>query len=411
VRQSLPGTTIELVEISTRRQLIEQQTETLIESTSRAEHAETSRDELSDAVKDENSNNSKLGVATTNTVNMGVYQVTVTASFGIESTRKAAREQTHRTTHEQSEKLATEIRKSTRSLFRTVTETNDTRSRRYLLQNTTDRLINYELRRKMRRVGVQLQDLGTRLCWQVFVDDPGGPLGLSELVHFAPSPDLSSLKLPDLPPRPAPITKRVIAPLPFKPILSYTNSTHRYEFQGLDPNGRGFLGLVADDRPCSTRPTRSTPMRRPHTTPSASRSCARRTWTRCASALRPPPQSIVAPGGTCERSTGPNSRGQARRCGVAEQSVWCCVGSWYICGSALAQLEVQRGGAEQRDRCDEGCDDQLDGHAETCVTRKPESASTDACGEAEQHSENQHLPAVAAYEMAAVGSSARAWPA
>jgi hypothetical protein len=242
-----PGTTIELIEISTKRQLIERQTETLVEQTSRAEHAETSRDELSDAVKDENSNNVKLGVATTNTVNLGVYQGTVSASLGVETTRRAAREQTHRTTREQSEKLATEIRKATKSIFRTVTETTDTRSRRYILQNTSDRLINYELRRKMRRVGVQLQDLGTRLCWQVFVDDPGGPLGLSELVHFAPAPDLSALKAPDQPPRPAPITKRVVVPLPFKAIRGYTNSTHRYEFEGLDPNGRGYLGHVADD--------------------------------------------------------------------------------------------------------------------------------------------------------------------
>ncbi|HVQ60332.1 MAG TPA: hypothetical protein VMS60_15640 [Solirubrobacterales bacterium] len=242
-----PGTTIELVEISTRRQLIEQQTETLVEATSRAESQETSRDELADAVKDENSNSTKLGVATTNTVKLGVYEGNVSANFGLDSTRKQAREKTHRMTREQSQKLATEIRKSTKSMFRTVTETTDTRSKRYLLQNTSGKLVNYELRRKMRRVGVQLQDLGTRLCWQVFVDDPGAPLGLSELVHFAPSPDLSSLKAPDEPPQPGPIVKRVVLPLPFKPILSYTNINHRYEFEGLDPNGRGFLGHVADD--------------------------------------------------------------------------------------------------------------------------------------------------------------------
>jgi hypothetical protein len=49
----------------------------------------------------------------------------------------------------------------------------------------------------MRRVGVQLQDLGTQLCWQVFVDDPGSALGLAELVHYAESPDLANLKEPD----------------------------------------------------------------------------------------------------------------------------------------------------------------------------------------------------------------------
>ena len=88
-------------------------------------------------------------------------------------------------------------------MFRTVTETTDTRSRRYVLQNQSEKLVNYELRRKMRRVGVQMQDIGDRLCWQVFVDDPAATVGLSELVHFAEAPDLSSLKDPEDVPAPA----------------------------------------------------------------------------------------------------------------------------------------------------------------------------------------------------------------
>lgn len=236
-----PGTTIELVEVSTRRQLVEQLTETLVESTSRAEHAETSREELSTAVKDENSSSTKLGVTSSGSVNYGVAQGTVTASFGTESTRRSAREQTNRASKEQSEKLATEIRNSAKSLFRTVTETTDTRSKRYVLQNSSDKLVNYELRRKMRRVGVQLQDLGTRLCWQVFVDEPGTQIGLSELVHFATSPDLSSLKMPDAPPDLPPVVKRVTLPLPFKPILDYTNTSHRLDYEFFDPK----LGHIA----------------------------------------------------------------------------------------------------------------------------------------------------------------------
>ena len=33
----------------------------------------------------------------------------------------------------------------------------------YVIQNTTDKLVNYELRRKMRKVGVQVQDIGVSL--------------------------------------------------------------------------------------------------------------------------------------------------------------------------------------------------------------------------------------------------------
>jgi hypothetical protein len=92
------------------------------------------------------------------------------------------------------------------------------RSRRYVLQNTGSDLINYELRRKMRRVGVQLQDLGSQLCWQVFIDNAGFKLGLAELVHFAESPDLANLKQPEIGPPPVSIPKKVSLPIPFQPM-------------------------------------------------------------------------------------------------------------------------------------------------------------------------------------------------
>ncbi len=210
-----PGTTIELIEVSTRRILTERTEESSDESTTRNEQSLAVKDELSEAVKTENSASTKLGVSTTQTVNYGVYQGTASASLGVESTRKEARETTHKQNRDQTEKLSTEIKRSFKSVFRTVTEHTDTRSRRYILQNTSKDLINYELRRKMRRVGVQMQGLGERLCWQVFIDDPGAALGLAELVHFADSPDLTSLKPQEIPP-PITIVKRVSAPVPFQ---------------------------------------------------------------------------------------------------------------------------------------------------------------------------------------------------
>ena len=146
---------------------------------------------------------------------IGVYQGTATASFGVESTRKDARETTHKESREQTEKLSSEIKRSFKSVFKTVTETTDTRSRRFVIQNPTQDLLNYELRRKMRRVGVQMQDLGTRLCWQVFIDDAGAALGLAELVHFAESPDLANLKQPEIGPPPGPIKVKVSPSIPF----------------------------------------------------------------------------------------------------------------------------------------------------------------------------------------------------
>lgn len=224
-----PGTTLELVEVSTRRELLERSYENALETSQATESSETQKDELATATKSENDSNVKLGVTNSNTVNYGVYQGNITASFGLETSRKDAREQNFKTSREQSEKLSTSIKQSVKSVFRTVTETTDMRSRRYVLQNTSGQLVNYELRRKMRRVGVQLQDIGERLCWQVFIDDPAAQVGLSELVHFAESPDFGSLKDPADVPAPQAVTKKVVVPIPFVPILDYTNTSANYE--------------------------------------------------------------------------------------------------------------------------------------------------------------------------------------
>lgn len=229
-----PGTTVELIEVSTRKTLIERTEESSLETTTRSEQSSAVKDELSDAVKAENGSSTKLGVSTTNTVSFGVYQGTASASFGLESTRKDARETTHKENREQAEKLSSDIKRSFKSVFKTVTETSDTRSRRYVLQNPSKTLVNYELRRKMRRVGVQMQDLGTRLCWQVFIDDAGSSLGLSELVHFAESPDLSNLKQTDVGPPPAPIPKTLSARIPFLPIRTNDNNAVDYAYTNFE---------------------------------------------------------------------------------------------------------------------------------------------------------------------------------
>jgi hypothetical protein len=187
-----PGTTIELIEVSTRKVLTERTLETLVESTNRSERDVTLKDELSDAVREENQSSTKLGISQTNNVNLYVYQGMVSANFGIESTRRKSRETTHMQSREQNEKISSEIKQSFKSMFKTITETTDTRSRRHVIQNPSTELVNYELRRKMRRVGVQLQDVGLGLCWQVFVDEPGKSLGLSNMVHIAEPADLQT---------------------------------------------------------------------------------------------------------------------------------------------------------------------------------------------------------------------------
>ncbi len=64
--------------------------------------------------------------------------------------------------------------------------------------------MSYELSRKMRKVAVQVQDLGQQLCWQLYIDNPGDPLGLGEFVHSASAALDPGVKQPKYQPYPQP---------------------------------------------------------------------------------------------------------------------------------------------------------------------------------------------------------------
>ena len=159
------------------RTLVERTLESELETIIKTEKTTTEEDEISDAVKEDNRSDTKFGVNATANQGWIGGSASASASLNIDYDAVARRAST-RTSHmrQQTEKLSTEIRKNFKSTFETVTETTDTSSKRYVLSNTTDKLINYELRRKMRQVGVQVQDIGTYLCWQTYVDDPGRQL-------------------------------------------------------------------------------------------------------------------------------------------------------------------------------------------------------------------------------------------
>lgn len=212
-----PGANVELVEISTRKTIVERTFESSLETTLKTEKSITEEDEISDAVKQDNKSDTKFGVNTTANQNWIGGSAGASTSIDINNTQSKARETTHKRMRQQTEKLSTEIRKNYKTTFKTVTETTDTSSKRYILANTTDKLINYELRRKMRQVGVQVQDIGTYLCWQTYVDDPGRQLGISKLVHLAKGPEVGNIPPPEEVPMALPITTELNIDIPFIP--------------------------------------------------------------------------------------------------------------------------------------------------------------------------------------------------
>lgn len=189
-----PGASAELIETTTRKHLVEKNTEFSTESTIKQESSSTNQEELSEAVKQNNKEDIKLGASVTASYSC----ITASANFNYDKSQEEAKENTHKRTRQQTEKISQELKQSYKTTFKTVTETTDTSSKRYVLSNTTDQLINYEMRRKMRQVAVQVQDIGTYLCWETFVDEPGKTLGLSNLVHIADGNEKSDVPDPEL---------------------------------------------------------------------------------------------------------------------------------------------------------------------------------------------------------------------
>lgn len=217
-----PGSTVELVEVTTRRTYVEKTLEQQLESIVKSEQATTDQDELADAIKEENRSDTKFGM--TATVNQGWIggSATATTSLNLENTQSTAREHSHKRMRQQSEKLSTEIRRNVTSTFRTVSEVTDVSSKRHVLTNTSGELVNYELRRKMRQVGVQVHDIGTHLCWQTYVDDPGRQLGIGKLVHLAKSPETGAIPPPESIPMPGDRTTSHNVDIPFVPATEDT---------------------------------------------------------------------------------------------------------------------------------------------------------------------------------------------
>jgi len=185
-----PGASVELVEVSTRKTTIEQTIEASTQVVRKSATTNTTQDDLSEAVKQDNQQNTKLGATANSNQNWAWGSANESASFGLDTTQQNARENTHKQMRQQTQTLSEEITTNYKTTLKTVTENTDVSSKRYLLANTTDHLINYELRRKMRQLGVQVQDVGTYMCWQTYVDDAGKTLGIANLIHITKPPDI-----------------------------------------------------------------------------------------------------------------------------------------------------------------------------------------------------------------------------
>ena len=244
-----PGSSVELIEVQTRREYVEKTLETTLDVVTRAEQITTQEDELSEAVKEDTQQDVKLGAS----VKASYASIEATSSFDYSTSQQRARETTHKQRREQTEKLSSEIRKNYKSTFKTVSEVTEISSTRYTMANTGDELINYELRRKMRQVGVQVQDIGTYLCWQTYVDDPGRELGLAQLIHIAKPPELGGLTHPEEIPLLQPFSEEKMVTIPFISIEGGADNEGEVYNDGVEVDNNEWFGDLEKIQ-CGLRP-------------------------------------------------------------------------------------------------------------------------------------------------------------
>jgi hypothetical protein len=227
-----PRSDVELYEVHTRKTIQERELQMILETTSKSESSVSTQEDISDAVKDENQQDIKLGTAVSGGGGIGVYHADASLTYGKENMVKHTSETAHKQTHQQTQKLTSEIRRNFKTTFKTTVQVEDQSSRRHVIRNLSGNLLNYELRRKMRKVKVSLQRLGTRLCWQVFLDNPGVILGISDLIFVAKPQDVDGSSVIEGPKVPYPASDLTV---PYQVDFKFKLLEHSVEGRGPQP--------------------------------------------------------------------------------------------------------------------------------------------------------------------------------
>jgi hypothetical protein len=224
-----PGSTVELFEVHTRSSREEKESELTLETSTRMQRATNDQEDISTAVTQDNQTDTHLGASASGGFGFGVVHGEASGEFSLDQSLKVSEQTAHKKTREQSEQLTQEMRRSSRTRIRTTLETTDTFSRRYTIQNSSKSLRQYELRRKMRLVGVQVQHTDTRLCWQVYIDDPGFSLAIPQLVHIAkPAEADPSVSPPEAPPQLSVRNTDITILFPWEPLTKDAGATDVY---------------------------------------------------------------------------------------------------------------------------------------------------------------------------------------
>lgn len=214
-----PSSTLELIEAISSTSYRFRESESSFEIVQAEEESVKEAEELSSEMEKSTEQDISAGFSAEGGVNFAVWHASASTSLEYKKHLEKNMKETRKRSKELSSKSSREMKRSIRLLTRESLEKRTESSRKHVISNPTDKLVSYEMHRKMKRIGIQVQHLGTQLCYQIYLDEPGLGLGLGELVHIAKPQDFSTTPPPDSAPPSFPtLTEDYEFEIPFQPL-------------------------------------------------------------------------------------------------------------------------------------------------------------------------------------------------
>lgn len=195
-----PYGSLEMLETYSRSEVRFRERQDFFEADETTDTEQTETNDISEEFQTETQRDLRTSFSAEGGASFAVWEARASASLDYGTSVREGKRTATQNSRTTSTRATSRIRRGRTTTARTTTSIETGSSRRHTITNPTGQVISFELRRKLQRVGVQVKHLGTQLCWQLAVNNPGLPLGLGELIHVARPDDFNNSSPPDAPP-------------------------------------------------------------------------------------------------------------------------------------------------------------------------------------------------------------------
>jgi len=198
-----PLETLEIFTSTIRRQIHEEMVEVGSETISQTAQELKDQDEVTDKVSSMIQRDNTAAFSAEGGANLLVWHAGASANVSLSSSAQRSRDTTTRHLREVTQSASQRIRQTVTIRTTSQQDIATTATSHRVIRNESSSPVSYGLRRVLRKVRVQVQYLGPRAVWQLYLRNPGVGLARSQFVLFreakiTPPPDMP----PDMPPRP-----------------------------------------------------------------------------------------------------------------------------------------------------------------------------------------------------------------